>query len=121
VLDRTLRLVVTQGGSRHFRETCWTLGNREHLLLVQQYVSSHHRSRRSGNSLQKLRRTTRQGGQASGFTLCCHAIGWRRCENGEGQRHYGPPYSSACTRWARSANTRPGCASCNSNVSESRL
>jgi hypothetical protein len=97
------------------------LGNREHLLLVQQYPSTHHRSCWGGNSFQKLRWTTCQGGQASRFTLCRNAICWCRCQNSEGQRHYRPPYSSTCARRARSANTRPRCAGRNSNVSESRL
>jgi len=78
-LNRTLRLVVTEGGSSHLWETRWTLGYREHILLVQQHTGTHNRPCRSGNRLQKFRWTAREGGQTSGFAVCGDAVCWCRC------------------------------------------
>ena len=78
------RTLHHSGGSNHFREAHGALGNRKHILIIQQHGRPHNRPNRGGDGSEELWWAARKGRQAAGFPLRGNAVGGSRGEDGEG-------------------------------------
>jgi hypothetical protein len=97
------------------------MGNRPHLLILQQHNGPHNRSIRRRDNLPKRRWTTRESRQTPRNTLCCNASCCSSCQDRKGQGNYLSSHSSKSPRWTRCQDSWSGSASCYQNACPPRF
>jgi hypothetical protein len=97
------------------------MGNRPHLLILQQHHGPHNRSFRRRDNLPKRRWTTRESRQTPRNTLRCNAGRCSGRQDRKGQGNYLSSHSSKSSRWTRCPDPWSGSASRHQNACPPRV
>jgi hypothetical protein len=97
------------------------MGNRPHLLILQQHHGPHNRSIRRRDNLPKCRWTTRESRQITRNTIRCDAGRCGSRQDRKGQGDYLSSHSSKSPRWTWRQDSWSGSASCYQNACPPRF